>query len=74
MNALELLQLQSKLAKEYVKEASKSVVLNHHMNELEDYEEIEQKHIEAVVVDFINFMGRKWGIDYAMYTEDLKKE
>ena len=43
------------------------------MNEIKKDEEIDQKVIDAVLVDFINFIGFKHGIDYALYTSDLRK-
>ena len=42
------------------------------MNELKANEDINQIHIEAILVDFINYMGMKHCIDYALYSSDLK--
>ena len=42
------------------------------MNQIEDGEQVQQRIIDAVLVDFINYIGVKHGIDYAMYTKDLK--
>jgi hypothetical protein len=43
------------------------------MNEIKKDEEIDQRVIDAVLVDFINFIGVKHGIDYALYTSDLRQ-
>lgn len=58
-------------AKEYVKEGVlESVKRNSHMNNYED-EEISQTAINAILVDFINFVGMRQGVDFGMYTKDL---
>jgi len=72
MRAIELLDKITKDAKEYRKEAQESISRNHHMNEIEDGEQLQQRHIDATLVDFINYVGRKYGINYAIYTQDLK--
>lgn len=72
MNAIEMLELIKKYADKYSEEAKTSLVRNNHMNEIKD-EEIDQRVIDAVLVDFINFIGVKHGIDYALYTSDLRK-
>ena len=61
-------------AKEYSKVAKKSVLRNSHMNELKADEDIDQRHIDAVLVDFINYIGMKYCIDYALYSSDLKAQ
>jgi hypothetical protein len=43
------------------------------MNEIEDGELVQQRHIDAVMVDFINYIGVKYGIDYGLYTSYLEK-
>jgi hypothetical protein len=72
MMALEFLELVTKYAKEYVKGGVSSVHRNFHMNNIKD-ESLTQDQLEAVIVDFINYMGVKNCIDYAMYTSDLSK-
>lgn len=72
MKAIELLQITEGLAKDYIKEAQQSLKRNNHMNEIEGGELVQQRHIDAVLVDFINYIGVKHGIDYALYTKDLK--
>lgn len=35
---------------------------------------VDSEIVDAILVDFINFVGIKSGIDYALYTSDLNKE
>jgi hypothetical protein len=72
MKAIEMLELTKGHAVEYRKEAQQSLERNNHMNEIESGELVQQRHIDAVLVDFINYIGSKQGIDYALYTGDLK--
>ena len=41
------------------------------MNNITQNESISNKITDAVLVDFINFIGMHHGVDYAMYTKDL---
>lgn len=36
--------------------------------------DIDQDHIDAILVDFLNFIGVKMWVDYAMYTKDLNDD
>lgn len=74
MNAIIQLEKLAIKAKKYSSEAQQSVVRNNHMNELTDNEIIDQRHIDAVLVDFINTVAMSYGIDYALNTKDLKTE
>ena len=74
MKAIEMLELTKKYADGYSKESKTSLVRNNHMNEILESQQIEQKVIDAVLVDFINYIAVKHGIDYAIYTSDLRKE
>jgi hypothetical protein len=49
----------------------KSVRRNNHMNDYKG-ENVSQETLDAVLVDFVNFLGMQQGIDLAMYTSDLK--
>jgi hypothetical protein len=73
MTKLELLKLIEARAKEYSAEARSSLVRNNHMNEIKKDEEIDQRVIDAVLVDFINYIGVTQGVDYGLYTSDLRK-
>ena len=72
MKAIDILTKVTDHAKEYSKDAQKSIQRNNHMNEVDEGELVQQRHIDAVLVDFINYMGTRYGIDYGMYTKDLK--
>jgi len=73
MTTIDLLSSMTAYAKIYNKQAQSSLVRNNHMNELQKDEVVDKKHIEAVLVDFINFIGVKNSVDYALYTEDLQE-
>ena len=59
-------------ARKYKEDSQESIKRNSHMNRIPKGESVEQKHIDAVLVDFINYIGMKYGIDYGMYTIDLQ--
>lgn len=67
----DLLEMLTNDAKKYVAQAQESVIRNRHMNELDEGVEISQQHIEAVVVDFVNYVGMNQCVDWALYTKDL---
>lgn len=73
MKAGEILESLKLYADKYSEDAKNSLVRNNHMNEINNNEEIEQRIIDAVLVDFINYIGVMHGIDYALYTIDLRK-
>lgn len=58
----------------YRKTANESLRRNTYRNDLPLDVCIEQNVIDAVLTDFINFVGSQWGVDYALYTKDLKEE
>lgn len=71
MNLQQLNQL-TENAKEYKLIAKDSVKRNKHMNRgIDDLDIIRQAVVDAILVDFINYIGVKSGIDYALYTSDL---
>ena len=72
MSVLNTLENMSEHAKKYSKVAQKSIQRNNHMNEINEDELVQQKHIDAVLVDFINYIGMYHGFDYGIYTKDLK--
>jgi hypothetical protein len=71
MKAIDFLIQTTEYAKIYRKDAIKSVEINRHMNQIEQGEQLQQRHIDAVLVDFINHIGAKHGIDFALYTKDI---
>ncbi|MEK7478691.1 MAG: hypothetical protein AAB626_02075 [Patescibacteria group bacterium] len=76
----ELLNLLTKEAKKYRKGALSSVERSGHMNNLspEDIsklkkeQQLTQKLIDALLVDFINSVGIGQCLDYGLYTKHLK--
>ena len=82
MKISELLQYLVRYAGLYRKDAVKSIEKNRHMNGLTDddlcdigrNEALAQKIAEAAIVDFINFIGAKHGVDFGMYTKNLSDE
>ena len=73
MTKIELLDMLKKNAEDYREGAKDSLKRNNHMNAYKD-EELPQNVIDALLVDFINFVGTKQCIDYALYTSDLGVE
>jgi len=74
MKVIEMLELTQKYAKDYSKESKTSLFRNSHMNEILENEQIEQKVIDAVLVDFINYIAVKHGVDYGLHTSDLRRK
>lgn len=57
--------------KDYKKEdVLKSITRNNHMNDY-DGEEIKETTIDAILVDFINYVAVHQGLDLGLYTRDL---
>ncbi len=74
MTKIDLLTMLKNHADEYRSGCSESILSNSHMNDVskEQAEGVDQEVVDAVLVDFINLIGRKMGVDYALYTSDLK--
>ncbi len=74
---LDLLEYITKCAKDYRLECKDSITRNSHMNELNEYEfsgetkEIDQKYIDAILVDFVNYIGANQCLDWGLYTKYL---
>ena len=68
----ELIKFISTCAETYVDDAKKSIKRNSHMN-FYDNEPVAQSTIDALIVDFVNFCGTKQGLDWGLYTKDLRK-
>jgi len=85
MKSGEYMRILSERAAEYHKGALRSVRKNSHMNDLDSRDkklietmpEFSQKLAEAVLADFLNFVGVGFGLDSGIYTkhfeEDLRK-
>lgn len=81
MTAKELIELLEVEAKKYRKDALKSIIRNAHTNELTRYDILKlEKHpdlsntaIDAVLVDFINFVAKNQGRDWGLRVKRLKE-
>lgn len=73
MTSIQLLDLLTKRAKEYRKGANEAIKRNSHMNSLSGNIEIPQEAVDALLVDFINYIGVNMCVDYALYTKDLEE-
>ena len=74
MNRGEFLDLLTKFAQDYRERAVASVSRNKHMNELGGQCDLSQDEVDALLTDFINFIGVTQGVDYGLYASDLKKK
>jgi hypothetical protein len=73
MNKITLLEMLTRDAAGYSLIAKESIMRNNHMNDITEIN-IKEDEINALLVDFINYIGMKQGVDYALYTTDFKKE
>lgn len=60
-------------AKQYCPGALESINRNSHMNEYHG-EKVSQNVIDALIVDFINFIGSQHCLDLGLYTKHLYEE
>lgn len=67
----DLLRYLDSCACQYHGEAAASIARNSHMNTLGGVAP-SQEAINAVLVDFVNWVGLHQGLDYGMYVKDLK--
>ena len=74
MKKIELLEMLYNIAKEYRTDCAKSIIRNRHMKDLPINSCLEQKTIDAILVDFINYVGIFQGVDYGLYTKYLREE
>jgi hypothetical protein len=72
MKTIDVLDALVDYAKNRRTDISESIVRSKHMNDLKGNVKISQEVIDAVLVDFINQIGAMQGIDYALYTKDLR--
>jgi hypothetical protein len=69
----ELIKFLESLAEEYRRDAVASINRNSHSNELMGACKLTQHEVDAVLVNFINFVAMKRGMDWGLYTKDLRK-
>jgi len=73
MNKIHLLEMLTNNAREYRMTANESVKRNSHMNSSTGTA-IDQKDVDAMLTDFVNFVANKQGVDYGLYATDLADE
>jgi hypothetical protein len=71
MSSIEFLVLNTNLAKQYRLQAALSIGRNAHLTNLSS-KTPSQAEIDAVLVDFINYVGTVNGVDYALNVNDLR--
>ena len=71
MNIKDFFDMTTRCAIRYRSNANESIQRNRHMNNIKPDEVIEQRVIDAILVDFINNVAVNHGVDYALYTKDL---
>lgn len=74
MTKKELLDYLENQACEYRLIAKNSIKRNKHMNNIEKNDMIEQKVVDAILVDFINYIALYQGVDLGLYTKYLVKD
>jgi len=67
----DLFDMLTKCASEYAPKAAESIHRNSHMNDVPIDLSLDQRVIDAVIVDYLNHIGVRQGIDLALYTKDL---
>lgn len=72
----DLMNLLEKNLKEYRLDANDSLRRSSHMNEeiMSKREDLPQKIIDALLVDFVNYGGSCQGLDYGLYVDYLTKD
>lgn len=74
MTKRELLEYLERTAKEYRLGCRESLIRNSHMNDLGGECDVDQKVVDAILVDFINKVGVDQWVDYGLYTKDLREK
>lgn len=70
MKAIELTDLLIGYAKEYRLQCRASLLRNNHMHDAYP-DNIRQTQVDAILVDYINFIANKHCMDLGLYTKDL---
>lgn len=71
MSSIEFIELANKLAVKYRPDSRESVVRNKHLTGITFKRPPSQEVIDAVLVDFINYMAGINGIDYTLSSSDF---
>lgn len=74
MTKIDFLNALTHYAKNYAPQAAESVIRNSHMNDLDKIKSKapSQAQIDALLVDFINYIGACQCVDYGIYASDLR--
>lgn len=74
MSKIELLTMLTDACVRYKKDWRDSVKRNCHMHkaELTAIDQISENTFDAILIGFINQIGVEQGLDYALYSKDLK--
>ena len=68
----DLMNYLTERVRDYAPDCQASILRNSHMNELEkNCFTANLKEIEAILVDFINYIGTHQGLDWGLYTHYL---
>lgn len=73
MTSIELLNKITDDAKKYSRTGIESIRRNSHMHKLGANTALSQEVVNAVLVDFINYMASKRCVDYGLYSIDIEK-
>jgi hypothetical protein len=69
----EMLDVLSKYAHTYAQSARETLGRNSHMHRLSEPEinALSDEQVRAILNDYINYVGVRQGVDWAMYTKDF---
>jgi len=68
------LEIMTESAMKYRLDAQGSIKRNSHLTNVIPLFYIDQEDVDAVLVDFINYIAYTRGVDYELCTKDLSKE
>lgn len=68
----DVLNYLSQMAKQYAPKANENIHRNSHMNAVNPTDTIPQHLVNALLVDFVNYIAINQGVDLAMYTSDAE--
>lgn len=72
MKTRKVLAILAELAKEYRKICADSIIQNRYLNDLtKNSEQPSQEIIDAILVDYINFIADRHHVDYALNSSDF---
>lgn len=69
----DLIDILIKDAQGYIPGSVASIKRNKHMNNCER-KKIDQEVVDAVIVDYLNYVASKYGMDLGLYTKDLREK